>query len=148
MKIFIFPALLLLGATLLGSCKKDAPVYSDVPQIKLESVSPSSVKEYKEAVVFVISYEDGDGDLGEDSPDVKNLFITDNRIGVTYEYRIPQLAPQGAGIIIRGNLSVSIRNTGITDGSSSQTVTYSVHLLDRAGHESNTVTSTAITVTK
>jgi hypothetical protein len=40
-----------------------------------------------------ISYEDGNGDLGENNANVTNLFITDNRVGIEYPYRINQLGP-------------------------------------------------------
>ena len=81
-------------------------------------------------------------------PNVANLFITDSRNSVTYNYRISQLAPDGSSIHIKGNLNAVIKSTAITDNSSSQSVTYSLYLKDRAGNQSNTITTTAITVTK
>jgi hypothetical protein len=123
-------------------------VYSTTPEIGVVSISPSTVKEFQDQVTIVISYQDGDGDLGENNPDVSNLFLTDNRIGVTYEYRIPQLSPDNSDLIIKGNLNVVLKNTGITNGASSQTVNYSLYVVDRAGNKSNTVTTSDVMVVK
>jgi hypothetical protein len=126
-------------------CHKDEAIDSSTPTIELVSVSASSVLE-GDPLTFRIKYTDGDGDLGENNADAKNLFLTDNRVNVTYEYRIPELAPSGASLIIRGNLDVKLNTTAITDGSTSQSVTYSVFVKDRAGNHSNTVTTDAITI--
>jgi hypothetical protein len=131
---------------MLAACKKDAPVHSPVPAISFVSIYPSSVKEYKEHLVFTISYEDGDGDLGENNPDVTNLFLIDNRINVAYLFRIPQLSP--ASVIIKGQLDIVLKNTGITNGSNQQTATYSIYVKDRAGNKSNEIISTPVTINK
>jgi hypothetical protein len=136
-------ALLLLG---LG-CKKDKIDLKDpVPQILSVSINPTTVVEYTDSIVFSIAYRDGDGDLGENSPTAKNLFLTDTRINVTEEYRIRELAPQGAEVPITGTLQVVLRNTGITDGSASQTFNYTIKMRDRAGNESAIFTTENITV--
>lgn len=134
--------------TLIISCKKDDSTISNVPAIEFVSVSPGSVIEYQDKLTFTISYTDGDGDLGENDASVKNLFLTDSRNGVTYKYRISQLAPDGTTIAIKGKLSVELNNTGITDGSNSQTFTYSIYVVDRAGNQSNTITTTPVIVSK
>lgn len=133
----------------LFSCKKDEKVeISTTPEIAFVSISPSAATEYQDKITIVISYKDGDGDLGENTPDVKNLFLTDSRNNVTYQYRISQLAPSGQAIAIQGNLVIELKNTAITDGSSSQAVSYSIYAKDRAGHISNTIGTSAITVTQ
>jgi len=129
----------------MSGCHKDDPIDSTVPTIELESVSSTNVLE-GDPLTFKIKYTDGDGDLGENNPDAHNLFLTDNRVNVTYEYRIQELAPSGSSIIIRGHLNVELKSTAITDTTSSQSVTYSIHVVDRAGNQSNTVTSPAITI--
>lgn len=141
---------ILAGFLLLAffSCKKDQQESTVIPQIEFIGISPASAKEYSSSITISFSYDDLDGDLGENDPNVSNLFITDSRNGVTYNYRISQLAPDGSNIHIRGNLNAVIKNTAITDGSSSQTVTYSLYVKDRAGNQSNTITTSAITVVK
>ena len=130
------------------SCKKDNLVISNTPVIKFVSVTPVSYPQYSGDITFTISYKDGDGDMGEDTPDAKNLFLTDSRNNVTYKYRVQQLAPSGSSIAIEGNLNIVLSGTGITDASTSQIVTYSIYITDRAGNKSNTVTSDAITITQ
>lgn len=145
----IFPALILLA--FLSACKSgDEKDYSETPELTFVSASPSSLTEYSSDVEFTITYTDGDGDLGENNDDVKNLFLTDNRINITYRFRIQQLAPSGAGIPIKGELKVVLPSsgTGITNGSTSQSGTFSIYCIDRAGNQSNTVTSSPVTFTK
>ena len=130
------------------SCKKDEVLISNTPEIKFASVTPTSYPQYSGDITFTIFYKDGDGDMGEDTPDAKNLFLTDSRNNVTYKYRVQQLAPSGSSIAIEGNLNIVLSGTGITDASTSQIVTYSIYVTDRAGNKSNTVTSDAITITQ
>lgn len=135
---------------ILAGCKKkdkDLP-HSPVPSIEILSVSPGTVTENVDSIIFEIAYLDGDGDLGENDPNAKNLFIIDNRINLAEEFRIPQLAPDGANIAISGTLRVELPGTVITNGSTSQGATFTVYMRDRAGHESEKVVSSEITVTK
>src|SRR5689334_24514478 len=81
-----------------SSCHKDEAIDSNTPTIELVSVSSNNVLE-GDPLTFRIKYTDGDGDLGENDPNAKNLFLTDNRINVTYEYRIQELAPSGSSLI-------------------------------------------------
>ena len=128
-----------------ASCKKDSGV-STTPNITFVSVSSASIQSLTDSLVFVIHYEDGDGDLGENNTDVKNLFLIDNRIPITYSYRIQQLAPDNSTIAIKGNLNVVLKGIAITDSSSAQNATFSIYVKDRAGHQSNTVTSGTVSI--
>lgn len=140
--------LILFSVCVLSCKKKKEEPLSAVPVIEFVSITPSTAIEYQDKINITISYKDGDGDLGENSPDVKNLFLTDSRNNVTYQYRISQLAPSGQAIAIQGNLVVELKNTAITNGATSQSVSYSLYMKDRAGNVSNTVTTTAITITQ
>ncbi|MBN4061796.1 hypothetical protein JYU20_01190 [Bacteroidales bacterium AH-315-I05] len=134
-----------------ASCKKnneEDPTMSTTPEITFKSISPSSVKEYQDQITITISYTDGDGDLGENNPDAKNLFIIDTRNSVTYEFRISQLAPSTDSIAIQGDLPIILNNTAITDGSSSQSVSYGVYVQDLAGNNSNMVFTGTVTITQ
>jgi hypothetical protein len=129
-------------------CKDDEIEFPAEPKIEMVSATPTNPLQYSEPVTITIKYEDGDGDLGENNDQVKNCFVTDNRIGLTSEYRIKQLAPTGYSIPITGTLNIEIGGQGITDGSSSQNVTYTMYLVDRAGHKSNVITTPVITIRK
>ena len=132
----------------ISSCKKDNdPFANKVPSLELLSLTPQMVVEFQDSLVFNIKYRDNDGDLGENDPTVKNLFIIDNRIGIVYDYRIQQLAPTGSAIAIEGTLQVVLNSFARTDTSLAQeSATFSVYVKDRAGNKSNVVTSGAITI--
>ncbi len=129
-----------------SSCKKEKPETNIVPEITFVQITPTTVKEYSDSLVITISYKDGDGDLGENNPDTKNLFLTDNRIGITYAYRIKQLAPSGSEISITGELNVVLPQLAITDSSNSQQATFSIYVKDRALNQSNIITTPAVTI--
>ena len=135
------------GALYLSSCKKDS--YSKVPVIKFISMTPNPAIKYQDTIKMVISYTDGDGDLGENTPDAKNLFVTDNRNKVTSQFRIPQLAPDNANIIIHGNLDVILSPQGfIDDNNETETAEYSIYVKDRAGNQSNIIQTNTLTINK
>ncbi len=138
---------LLFVSLAIVSCKK-AEEIGPTPTIEFISVTPQNVHEYTDSLVFTIKYRDGDGDLGENNPDAENFFLADSRNNVIYKFRIPQLAPDNSSIIIEGNLNVTLANTAIIDGSSSQTFSYSIYVKDRAGNQSNTITTSMVTVTQ
>jgi hypothetical protein len=145
--VLLYCTLCLVLCTFFACKKKDAES-TVIPEIEFVSISPSTAVEYVNSITITFSYDDLDGDLGENNPNITNLFITDSRNNVTYNYRISQLAPDGSSIHIKGNLNAVIKNTAITDGSTSQSVTYSLYLKDRAGNTSNTITTSAITITQ
>lgn len=133
---------------LLPSCKKEAAI-STTPAITFDSLSPNPATRYLDTIRMVISYKDGDGDLGQDSTDAKNLFVTDSRNNVVSQFRIPQLAPTGSNIAIEGNINVVLPpQFFVNDSDVTETVLYSIYVVDRAGHQSNTVTSPSLLIKK
>ena len=135
----------ILIVLLLFACKKDDAL-SVVPALEFQSISPSIAQEYIDDIIITISYADEDGDLGENSPDIDNLFVEDSRNGIVYHYRIPQLAPNGNEIAIEGNFNITINGSGITNDTTSQQVNYDIYVKDRAGNKSNTITTSSITI--
>ena len=135
----------LSAIVLLFSCEKEQ-VISDTPIIEFKSISPTTVQEYSDDIIITISYSDGDGDLGENNPDIHNLFVEDNRNGIVYQFRIPHLAPDNNSIAIEGDFNITINGSGITDESSSQQVNYAIYVTDRAGNKSNTIITSSITI--
>mgnify|MGYP004360111075 CR=1 FL=1 len=59
----------------ISSCEKDSSIISEIPNIQLQNITPMIVEEFNDAITFTIFYQDGDGNLGENSPDAKNLFL-------------------------------------------------------------------------
>ena len=130
--------------SLFFSCKKESVVFNSTPTIEFISISPAIANQYTDSVTVTIKYTDGDGDLGENNASVKNCFIRDNRIGIVYEYRIKQLAPNNSPIT--GTLNLELGGQGITDNSSQQYVSYTIYVKDRAGHPSNSVVTSSILI--
>lgn len=130
--------------SLFFSCKKESVVFNSTPTIEFISISPAIANQYTDSVTVTIKYTDGDGDLGENNASVKNCFIRDNRIGIVYEYRIKQLAPNNSPIT--GTLNLELGGQGITDNSSQQYVSYTIYVKDRAGHTSNSVVTSSILI--
>ena len=139
--IYIFIGLLFFA------CKKDETL-SVAPTIEFQSIIPLIAQEYIDDIIITISYADLDGDLGENSAEIDNLFVEDSRNGIVYHYRIPQLAPNQDEISIQGNFKITINGSGIINSSTSEQVSYIIYLKDRAGNESNTITTSAITIQK
>ena len=131
-----------------SGCTKEIDPLDLVPSIELVSVAPTQVLEYQDSIVFTISYKDGDGDLGENDPDVKNVFVTDLRNDVTYRYRLQQLAPNNANIPIQGQFIIVLPHTAIIGSSHTETVKYRIYVTDRSGNTSNTVTTGDINVSR
>jgi hypothetical protein len=149
MKVFSVHILTLAVVLVFFSgCKKDEPI-SNTPSIKFVSITPNPAIKYQDEIKVTIEYTDGDGDLGENTPDVKNAFITDSRNNVIYEFRIPQLGPDNANIIINGELTFNLAPQGfVDDNNTTETTTYSIYIKDRAGNASNTVQTSSLTINK
>ena len=142
-QIFLSVIILLFS---FSGCKKEDAI-SDTPEIEFVSITPNPAIKYQDEIKITIRYTDGDGDLGENTADVKNLFVTDSRNNLTYEFRIRQLAPDGSKIIIQGNLPINLPTQGFIDDShTTESTVYSIYVKDRAGNQSNTVQTTTLTI--
>jgi len=138
----------LISATLLAtSCKKEDDPVSAVPEITFETISPGTVREFRDSVVITIGYKDGDGDLGVNNSTASNAFVTDSRNNLVYSFRIRQLAPENAGVTIQGKLDIVVPAVALSSNTAtSESATFSVYIKDRAGNSSNTITTGAVTV--
>lgn len=139
--------LITILATLPFSCKKDEP-YSTTPEIEFVSLTPSSTGEFSSDVKLVISYKDGDGDIGTEDPDSYSLFIKDARLPRADEYHVQPLSPPGSSIQIEGDLNINIPGLFVLGTDSTEKTTFTVKLKDRAGNMSNEITTTTITINK
>ncbi len=144
----------LVFAVVIYSCKKDPdpiinPPISDIPEIVLSSVAPTTVEQFTDDIIFSIHYLDGNGDLGFEEADSLSLFIIDNRVPLTNKFHIPPLSPIGSDITIEGDLNVVLENVIVLDtANATETTTFTIKLKDRAGNWSNEVISQSITITQ
>ena len=156
-------------ANLLTYCVKP-PDYPIEPVIAFQSVSPNTTLQqpfFKASDTvytdLTFTFTDGDGDLGfEDSE--TSLIITDTRLpNIPLNYLIPLVPAEGSGngisgtVVVRVPVSCCIPDPvdGIPlpacDTSSitmqlRDTVVYSIQIKDRAGHLSNVVESSPVTL--
>lgn len=137
-----------LSVLLLFSCKKDDEAYSTTPEIEFVSLTPKTNSEFSQNIKLVISYKDGDGDIGTDDPDEYTLLIHDSRLPAADEYHIQPLTPPNTSIQIEGELNINLAGLFVLGSDSTESTTFKVKLKDRAGNWSNEVTTSSITVNK
>lgn len=157
--------ILLIALIGLASCLKPE-TFPEEPAINFESFSI-----LKDSGELVISFTDGNGDIGLNEDDTTgnfapnklyhhNLFIEyyekDNVLGwvrgkdlsgedISFLYRIPYLTPNGNNKALKGNIEIVIEPTYYNPLSSqSDTVKYRIKLVDRALNESNEIETPAI----
>ena len=141
--------LILIVPLLFFGCKKeDLREDMDVPYISIKKIIPTEVQEFTEIILLEISYEDGNGDLGFNDPDVLSLSVQDSRLDIPDFYHIPPLAPDGEEIYIKGTFNIYLNTTFLIGNGSSEKLKYTVRIKDRAENWSNSVTSEEITVVK
>jgi len=147
---------------ILHSCV-NAPDFTDTPKIEFVSFSQSSVEQTSAnefPIDVVISFEDGDGDLGrEDSDPEADIVFIDNRTGLSETFKSPFIPEQGVNNGIQGEIKITIFSTCCIFPEDSQIppcsappqfptndLSFDISLTDRAGNVSNIVTTPAITL--
>ncbi len=133
--------------------------------IKRETFPPEPVIKYKsfgqfgDSASLVISFTDGDGDIGLNdsdsdppfntgSPYYHNLFLeyeelrqgvwTPVSLALPLRYRIPRITPTGQNKALEGEIAVAIAWPIVPD-TAIDTVRFAVRLVDRALRESNRI---------
>lgn len=124
------------------------PTIEKIPVIELLNVTPNTVQQFTDSIVFSIKYTDGDGDLGTYDADETPIEVIDNRNpSLIFPFHLPPLSPSNSDIIIQGELNIVLRNLILLDASNqSETTTFSIRLRDQANNWSNTVTSDNVTI--
>lgn len=141
--VLVFSVVLTLWA-----CKKEEISFGTTPSLEFVSISPSSITELQDEVIVTVLYRDGDGDLGENTPDIKNLFVTDSRNDVQYSFRVQQLAPSESGISIEGQLEINLKTLTVVSEATTESASFEVYIVDRAGNKSNVINTSIITISK
>lgn len=144
--------LLLLPVLIVAACSSNQ-VFPSEPEISFVDIQPKIVKEFQDSIVITISFTDGDGDLGDDGRSVFNMFVKDNRPSIpanlaTISYILPNLTPDAKNPAIQGEIIIEYPATGILNGADSEVTTFDVLVVDRAGNESNTVTTEPIEIVR
>ena len=122
------------------ACEEE-PLVDPIPSLELISIGPETVREFEDSVVIRLFYRDGDGDLGGGHPDSANFFVEDNRAGIINEFRLQALVPNNSSVPIQGEIDLYLNSLFIADSSNSQSVNFTIHCIDRAGNESNQIST-------
>lgn len=152
MAFVVFPATALF---LTVSCTKE-DTYPVTPEISFVSLEKLINLSGKDSVVLTFSFTDGDGDIGTPKVDTVNrdIFLTlyELRNGVfvkfddpdgIFNYRVPFLVPRGNNESLKGDIEIAVDYNIFQPN---DTIYYDLYMKDRAGHVSNTIsTSTIVT---
>ncbi|GDX51363.1 hypothetical protein LBMAG27_04100 [Bacteroidota bacterium] len=149
MKKNLLIAISVLAFSFLYSCLKP-PQFSETPLIEFVSINSTQVQQMVDSIQMIISFKDGDGDLGSLESDTStNCFITDHRSGkpdYTYNYKIPFVTPKGTTKDISGTIAINLPGITCIPFHTTDSVTYKIVIMDRAGHKSNEIQTPVIVV--
>jgi len=109
-------------------------------------IQPRVVTEFEDSILITIRYSDPDGDLGYENPDVRSLSIHDLRLEKPDSQHVSLLAPIESHIDIEGELVVKLKNTFLLGSSEKEITSYELILTDRAGNQSNPITTDEISI--
>ncbi len=152
---------LAIVAVLLSGCLKTEE-FPAVPTIAFKSF-----EFFGDSASLVISFTDGDGDVGLDATDnappfdtastyYYNLFLEHSekingewqvvQFAQPINYRIPRITPTGQNKTLEGEIAVAIDPFPLYITGNADTVRYSVEMVDRALNRSNKVLTNEIIV--
>jgi hypothetical protein len=142
-------AFLVSGLIISGGCKK-ANDYPDEPVLSFKSLTTQKESGIDRNLTLVVSFTDGDGDVGwEDSNPQDNFILKWFKFtGSSWVELIPvssfnstihPLTPSGKNKAIRGD--ISFFTEFLVSPAAEDTFRLEVYIVDRAMHQSNTVTT-------
>lgn len=149
-------ALFLGGLLIVQGCYKP-PTYPVEPAITFEGFDISGTYTPGASGNILVGFTDGDGDLGKtsngDTVNVKNVIIKNLKYPFLLDsLNLPLIPKKGTADAISGEIEIKLRSlideadcllyTKPTD-----TFRYEIKILDRAGNESNTITTSDLVVT-
>ena len=138
--------LVVLGVGFAG-CKKEKITFQPYPVIRLVNTYPTLLVEFSSIVLFTLEYEDGDGDIGFEDADEYTIVLQDARLTEPDLYYVKPLAPLGSSVPIKGVLEIKLNSLFLLgSGAVTESTTFNIRLVDRAGNWSNIVTSPTITI--
>lgn len=147
--------ILAIAAMLPTSCKK-ANNNSVIPSITYGGISPNTVKSGngKDTVFVKLILNDGDGDLGNDpNSGIHDVYLKDSRTGETNKYFFPAIpsdaikAEKGVQIYVTIKVEAGLFLVLRPDHPTGDTLSYDIYVKDKAGNNSNTITTEPIYIT-
>lgn len=124
------------------------PTTAGPPRISFVDIQPTTVVEFRDSIEVVIGYQDSDGDLGHENPDIHQMEVKDARLENPDTYHMPLLTPAGDPLSIEGTLRLKLKNTSLLGSGGDETTNYEIRIQDRAGNWSNTIQTDIIQVVR
>ena len=130
------------------ACKKENE-QSEVPSIALESISKTEVVQFKDSIIILLTFIDGDGDLGRQHPDDNSLYIKDERLTNAERYHLPPLLDESKdGETSQGSIRVFVPSLFLLGNGGDEVTRLSIKVQDQAGNWSDEVVTPTITITQ
>ncbi len=140
---------------LVSGCKK-SDEFSDVPLITFKSLTVGKdASGFDEVSHLIISFKDGDGDIGTERYDgVPNNFIIkrfEKKNGawiadtINLNGHLPYLTPEGSNKALKGEIATDIQLPFVPPRTN-DTIQYLVYIYDRALHQSNSIYTSEIVI--
>lgn len=121
------------------------PQYSDVPEISAPQVDKTIAIPGQDSLEVSFEFRDGNGDLGSKSRDtVINAFLIDTRTGFKYSYQLPYISEQAEDQSVTGTIWITVEPFTFScrpNRPNFDTLAYEIYIIDRAGNESNRITT-------
>ncbi|MFK8057879.1 MAG: hypothetical protein AB8F78_17260 [Saprospiraceae bacterium] len=129
------------------SCVKDVNSvrYAIEPAINLVSLSGTELTEFTDTLFVRFRYEDGDGDLGG-LEGLSRLYVLDQRLSEPDIFALEMLTPDGEALSIAGDLNVALGPYFKLGNSPEEVFNVELWIIDRAGNESNHITTEELTI--
>ncbi len=147
--------LITLCIIIVASCVKP-PEYPVEPEIEFVSITKSEIRQNVDTTNITFSFTDGDGDIGlPDTDPGTNITVTDTRTGFQEFFRIPFIPQQGVANGISGEVTITVLATCClnsnpicqpTVGANPEEIIYTIQVRDEAGHESNLIEVSPVTL--
>ncbi|MFK7924219.1 MAG: hypothetical protein AB8H47_19830 [Bacteroidia bacterium] len=142
-----FGLLLITVMLVFTACDRQTIVETQ-PSLRFVSLSTDTVVANKDSLTIRLEYEDSEGDLGDESPELRSLSIKDSRLAEADFFHVQPLAPIGAKVWIKGTLAVHIPNLFLMSVAESEEVVFTARIQDRAGNWSEPTQSPPVHIIK
>lgn len=140
---------LVLSLLVWTGCRKDEDIaYSNIPEITLVGLSHDTIRQYQDALVIRIGYQDGDGDIGFEDPEMYALFVRDIRLAEFDGFYIGPIAPPGSAVPIQGELTIEFPSLFLFGNGNTELTRFEIKMIDRAGQESNVLETGFVAITR
>lgn len=140
--------MVLFAVTFYGCETTVLPVSAGPPVIQYLDVQPRVITEFADSIIITFKYDDPNGDIGTDDPNIYSLAVQDMRLENPDWYHVSMLAPENEELSISGVLELKIKNSFLLGTGTTETTSYQLMLKDRAGNESNIIQTDQIQINR